>query len=721
MKDSKRPTLSLLFPAIFLGVNLFFMNVSPAEPPEPAPSLSNLAIPKSLGKIEERFTGSSPRWVIHIQDVHAHFAAQENIAAIVEHLNAVYGIKIAALEGGWSRTSYPLSWGLPNSRQKQMLARRLLEEDYITGPAYAALFSQTPILLVGVEDQKLYEENRQIYLKHFEKRNALLESVRKWADGLEGEKARLYSPELLEFDKSLQNFREGKKAEKFLPLLVATAAAKGIDFSDLDQIGVFKGVLEKEQLIHKEKLEGEAARLTAEFKKTGLNFEELLRSGKLAADKLDFYPESQHYFEILKLQDQISHRRFFQQVDEAVERIKEKMMTSENERELDLRFERFLVARKIILFQATPEDLNKYEKFTAGRLPPELIAAGLEDALKPGLDFYEIAERRDQIFFDKITSDPDLLKGNIVFVTGGFHTEGMSEKFEKAGISYMVITPDLASEAPNEELYFKRLSENLRSAQTLSENDERNWEIDDAFSSSVAELIKEGPSANYLDPVGRLESKRRRPAVPETTQTNVESAVNLDGLPPNELEKILEQVLQRLLGRTSPTWETGTKIHGGQKIVTMAIQDRDLLKLFGQFPQLAPDLWRASVSNRSNRDGVVVPPNQTEAEVGTFLDILNIAGLGKSNVFQIQAPDMDAALLKDRRLQEAKSKKTAAILGQLNNVSGIVLLEPNVISLAFYREIVEGRTYIINRSETRALIQEILEKLLIKYNVEQAA
>ncbi|HLD50403.1 MAG TPA: hypothetical protein VJC08_04325, partial [bacterium] len=88
-------------------------------------SLANLAIPPSLGKMESRFVGQSERWVIHIQDVHAHLTAQENIGALLEHLHTYYGINTVAIEGGWSASSFPKSWALPPSRPKQMLGRAL--------------------------------------------------------------------------------------------------------------------------------------------------------------------------------------------------------------------------------------------------------------------------------------------------------------------------------------------------------------------------------------------------------------------------------------------------------------------------------------------------------------------------------------------------------------------------------------------------------------------
>ena len=75
--------------------------------------LSSLSVPEELGKVQERFSGKSARTVIQIQDVHAHLAAQQNIAAILERLRTVFGIKTSALEGAWTSTSLPKSQMIP--------------------------------------------------------------------------------------------------------------------------------------------------------------------------------------------------------------------------------------------------------------------------------------------------------------------------------------------------------------------------------------------------------------------------------------------------------------------------------------------------------------------------------------------------------------------------------------------------------------------------------
>lgn len=472
----------LVFLSLLIGGPLF------AEDSKQAPEtidLANLAIPKSLGKIEERYVGTSGRWVIHIQDVHAHFTAQENIAAILDHLNTVYGIKKVALEGGWGETSFPETWALPNSRQKQLLVRALLEEDYITGPAYAAIFSPIPMPLVGIEDPALYEKNRSDYLKFLNNRESVLTTIKAAEDAIESEKKSVFNAELLNFDRKIIDFREGKKIDAFLPKLISEAQTKGSSLSDLSQLTLFKQALILENNLNKEKLKSESERLMKLFPRSKLHLEELLKSGKIDSEKIKFYPEAEKYSELLKLQDKLSHKQFFLEIETAIIRLKEKLTLSEDEKNLDGKAARFATAKKIITFQATPDDLTKYD-LEKDKIHDDMLASELEDALRLALDFYTVAKQRDEIFYNKITNDARLGE-NIAVVTGGFHTEGLSQQLQAAGVSYFVISPDLNQELPNEELYFKRLQTSIQS-QTLSENNNANFRVDTYIPPAVNEF-----------------------------------------------------------------------------------------------------------------------------------------------------------------------------------------------------------------------------------------
>ena len=453
----------------------------------PRPPLSMFAIPEELGKIEARIKGNSNRWVIHIQDIHGHFEAQENVAAIVDQLTTIYGVRTIAMEGGWQTTSFPKSWALPSSRAKQDLARGLLEEEYITGPAYSALFAPLPVRLVGIEDKDLYAQNRKSFLNNLKSRESIDEKITLMEDAIALQKAEIFNQSLLRFHHRLMDFREGQNSEKFLSDLIPLTEKLQVDTSDLEQVVLFKKIFSMEKSLDKEKLKAESDRLTKAYKKKRLNFEELLRSNKIPDEKLQHYPALKKYMRIMELQDQMKPRDFFNEIEKVITQIKNVLFKSDAERSLDKKSEQLVIAKRILALKATPNDLRFFEDSRTA-IQAQMQANSLEEALNQAVRFYKLAKKRDAVFFKQITSNPKL-KGNIILVAGGFHTDGISEQLEKSGISHIIITPSLGKEfvEPNEELYYKRLKDNVAN-QTLSAIQNRFFpkSFDDGFAEAYA-------------------------------------------------------------------------------------------------------------------------------------------------------------------------------------------------------------------------------------------
>lgn len=449
--------------ALVLSLALTFPPVIFSQPVETTVDaflpLANLAIPESIGKIQERFTETGGRTIIQIQDVHAHYLAQENIAAILEHLSAVCGIQKVGLEGAWVTTDLPKSRTIPTSREKQLLARSLMEEDYISGPVYATALSPVALRLVGIEETGLYEQSRSIFLQHMAKQSAILEKIKIYENQITAEQNQSWNPGLLSFGHAFGKFRETSDFGAFFSILVKTAETEEISFSDLDQILLVREIMNYEALISKDRLEREAKQLLQQYRtSSSLNLEELLRSGKVPEEKMVFYPEIKKLTRLFGLKDKISSQDLMRQIETLAERLSEKLAKTQEEKALWNKSERFYLAKKILLLKATPADLKFFEVERAA-LETEAGAAGLSEALELALKFYEFVKQRDEIFYQKLMNDPEL-SGNVAIVTGGFHTDGLSQRFRNAGISYITITPELGGEPPDMKLYEKRMSEN---------------------------------------------------------------------------------------------------------------------------------------------------------------------------------------------------------------------------------------------------------------------
>ena len=458
MRAPKSLRVFFLLLMLITIASFFLLKLNAETTTAPSLALENLAIAESIGKVQERFNGTGPRMIIQIQDVHAHATAQENIAAILEHLQVAGGIDKVALEGAWATTNLPKSQALATSREKQLLARSLLSDDLISGPVYSAILAPAPLALVGMEDQGLYEQNRKIYLEHLEKIQSIDAKISAYHEQLRASQKTAWNSELLAFGNAYEKFEETSDLGKFFPVLMKISAARSIDISDLSQIVLTQEIMTLEKSVSKERLEKEAKQLMKDFKDNPWTLEELIRGNKIPPERLGFYPEIKKLMSLLKMRDKISLADLVTQVETLITRILTKLAGTPEEKSLWDQCERFYLAKRILLLKATPSDLKAYEEEKAA-LSAEIQKAGLPEALALSLDFYSIVKKRDDIFFEKILHDPNL-DGPLAVVTGGFHTDGLSQKFRAAGISYITISPDLGTEPADEKIYIQRMREN---------------------------------------------------------------------------------------------------------------------------------------------------------------------------------------------------------------------------------------------------------------------
>lgn len=702
----KQLALALLFLMAFHQPSLHASppaSEKPKRPPLPVPSL---ALPETLGKIDSRFDAKKGRWIIHIQDVHAHRTAQENIAAIIDHLNQVYGIKTVALEGGWSQTTFPQSWGLPSSREKQMLATGLLDAGMITGPALSALFANLPIQLTGIEDPALYEKNRQIYVEHLNAKDALAEKISGLEAAIGKEKFDVFNPDLLSFDKSLNAFlqpseEKSKQAEKFLPLLIQKSSELNLDVSDLDQILLLKQIMAREKSLNKTKLQAEAGRLLKAFKLTGLHFEELLRSGKVSPEKLSHYPETKKYAGLMKLQDSLDHHAFFEQVYQVIGRVKEKLLTSGDERALDEKAGRFLISKKILLLAATPSDLDAFEnnkELILAEAEKESLAEGFQIALR----FYEAAKERDKVFFEKILSNPDL-SGDIALVTGGFHKAGLSELLRQNNISHIVITPDLGNEAMDEKIYQARIRDSIAS-QTLSDMQNRflTADFDSAFVHGVKALKQTADIPKAVKLVANFLEKG-----------NVQKALTTQALSENDPETISAEAFLRLQKnkQLSLTRSWLRKAKSGIMPVVITARTSTFQKLLKN--ELGATVWEKVIApERANTIGDL-------QDNGVYMT--EMIGI-KAKVIRVKMDNDDVTKVIESKFSAAIMEKNIAVIDSGYSAKNALLLPESPVSLLLARLILEHHIVDVPSPEFVSVFEELVGEILFSdKSVKQSA
>lgn len=667
-----------LLPIILLGTIFSVMVFQPSlrSAEKNAPSwlpLSDLAVPQSLGKVQERFEGRTERTLIQIQDVHAHLTAQENIAAILDHLREVCGIDTVALEGAWTATDLSRSRAIPTSREKQLLARSLLGEDLVSGPLYAGILASSPVKLVGIEDPSLYERNREIFIKHISMTPEILSKLNAYASKLQDDKKAAWPPELLSFGEAYGKFNETADLGKFFSVLTKTAAVRDVDFRDLGQVALVQEIMTLEASVPKDRFESEIQRLMKEYKNTSWNFEELLRSGNITSEKYGSYPEIKKFRELLTLRDKVSPGELTAQIGTLKDRVLDKMIKSPEERTLWNKTERFYLAQKFLLLRAVPSDQEKIQTEKAA-LETEVAEAGLTEAFALSLEFYARVQERDGVFFDKIMNDP-ALGGPVAIVTGGFHTDGLSQKLRQAGVSYITIAPELGTEASGEKLYLTRMQETRPDAQTLSELRNATAWADERFAAAYTVLLQTKDvrkavaafQGNAVPASAAEKAPRLRASQKVFATGTAENSVPVSLL--KESEFIAQSRAEQLA--TVRNWLEKSK--SSQEKILLVSQASVLKKMLPE--KTVPDLVAAIVQNN---DTLVLVQDLPLTEVPESL-------LAPRGMERFDVEDIDTLIRRTPKFLRLAKKHPFAIMKDGYQSDAYVVLPEAPVSLVLYR------------------------------------
>ncbi len=151
------------FIAILIVQLLFPLNIVHAQDQSEVP----VSIPSEVGKIETVYLSSTPsnKWVIEVQDAHCVVQAQKNISRLIEYLSEQYGLKYVYLEGGQGPLDTSGIAHFSDGITKRQVLEKYLNQGLISGAEYTAVLNEQQAFYFGIEDQKLYDQNRIMLLE----------------------------------------------------------------------------------------------------------------------------------------------------------------------------------------------------------------------------------------------------------------------------------------------------------------------------------------------------------------------------------------------------------------------------------------------------------------------------------------------------------------------------------------------------------------------------
>lgn len=419
--------------------------------------------------------------VIHVQDAHHIEEAQRNISAIIEGLKNERNISLVGLEGAQGAFALEPYRTLPDAAITRSIADHFLREGYLTGAEYAGLTAEKPPLLWGVENQDLYDENIDAFTKSLALKSGLetlLTRMDSAADALAG---KTFSLELRELDRRVAAFhRSTEGLSEYVPYLLELKPVASRNFPNLR---LLVDALHWEESLDFKQVEAQRAALVKRLadkldeeqlssfvqqsllhKQGRLGYgqyyrllDKLCRSQKLP---LENFPEFENYTRYVLLAEQIDRNKLFDEISSLENLAQDALATDPAQRSLLVLRRQLLLLEKIVRHGMTPMDWAAYQKQMEEihRLPQSLLdkvaQAGLPHRfeapqdfiarLSPFEDFCRLALARNQALVENLLAKMKRENARAaVLVSGGFHTEGLTQMWRQRAVSYVVVTPRL--------------------------------------------------------------------------------------------------------------------------------------------------------------------------------------------------------------------------------------------------------------------------------------
>ncbi|MFH2146267.1 MAG: hypothetical protein ABII75_09635, partial [Candidatus Omnitrophota bacterium] len=359
---------------------------------------------------------------------------------------------------------------------------------------FSALNSEYDLKLYGVEDLPLYLENLGAFYQSQPFKPEIKQYFAIIKDALDKLKPYIYDGNLKEFD-ALQEQSKNKKIPfrryvtrlfdlmrenqlrtdeypTFVKLQKVIQLEDKIDFEKASQARE-KLIIDLTDSISDKKDMAELVDKSLEFKKGILSAAGYASFLKDIAFKqrlnMANYPAFSLYADYITEYEEVSNKSLLKEITYLEKALRERFYTDIRQKRLDELYRYLETMDKLVDFRMFNEDVSYFfrnrkemssdvfvtfiesqaQKFNLNiRLPAEL--SYIDVYLPAWPPFYELADKRDLAFIGNTLKYMDDESVNFaVLVTGGFHTDKVSQILKAQNVSYLVITPRAAAQEDN--------------------------------------------------------------------------------------------------------------------------------------------------------------------------------------------------------------------------------------------------------------------------------
>ena len=485
--------VSILAIGVFMSQQVAWAYGGPVSAPvvDGPGRLSDISIPQDIGTTRETVDTGSDETIIHIQDAHASLSAQESIVNILDNLLTNYDMNVVAVEGssGYIDTSFLSTFPIDDIKRKA--AHHFMEQGKLSAGEFFAVCSKAPIALYGVENRDFYEENLEAFMGLWHDREKLLKHIEALGKALQALEKEIYTEEILALNNNAALHGEGKLGfGEYWEYLSKAAEGAGLRRDGYDNISALLDIIAREKEIDFTKANEERDGLIDDFNKRlkkedlqelvmkSLSFK-LNKTGKAeyysylrqlslkARIDIKQYRNLSSYIEYVTRHDGINMLALFGEIDDFEEALRQKFFTDDDQRALHKLSKNLAITGKVFNLELIPVDFEYYlaqrdefqaevyaglfsqvcrsaglpvNRTTGQQADIQLIFSRLPEAMK----FYYAAQKRDSALI-RNTIERMKAEGKKVaaLVTGGFHTDGMTDILKSKKLSYLVVMPKM--------------------------------------------------------------------------------------------------------------------------------------------------------------------------------------------------------------------------------------------------------------------------------------
>lgn len=465
---------------------------------------NDFILPHNYGKITKAHFSATDRIIINIQDFHCHPNVQKNISNIIELFDKKYGITDIYLEGAYCDISTKWLVQNLNDKNKTEVLDNVLKTGMLTGAEYYSAISDKTEIIKGLENKEPYLDNLKRFADILEKQDEIQLILKAVDEETEKIKNKYYDKNQLRLEKLLKKYESGKiKTDKYYRLLSKYTDKLGKDLSKYKNTVNYINLLKLQKQLNYQNVQKDIQNLmlllkqelpyqkysmllaeTDNLKRTDILSAYIMQiSREYNIELAEKFSQLNNYFCYIEINKNINPIELFEEQESLIAEINAMFFKDKKHKEIIflISFEKYL--KQYLTTKITPDGYDYYKQNRAEyeRLWNKYADNKLLTLLKPYITeidkFYEINTDRNKYFaehifkgietnkiknikegkdeINKIINNMEHTKRIDVVVTGGFHSQTVTDILQQHGVSYIVITPNIQGDIKKaEETYY---------------------------------------------------------------------------------------------------------------------------------------------------------------------------------------------------------------------------------------------------------------------------